>query len=382
MWSAGAGFSSDVDGERAARAAAAQARDAAGGADAALVFAGPGHRDAARALVAAACAELGTRRVVGGLAHGVIGAGQEQEGGAAVAVLAIRGLSAEALWVPDLAGREEGVAHELAAILCGEARAEDLVVLIPDPRALQAERLLQCVRDAVGPAGVVGAGAGDPVSEAPVVWSGSEVDGGALAGLVLRGARARRIGITQACRPATGLLTVTRCQGPWIVELDGRPALDVYREAARRPLADDLRRAAAFVLAALPRDPGAPLAPGGYLVRNIAGFAPDANAFAIPESVEKGDRIALVHREPETAREDLKAMLAGLGPDAPGLALYFDCCARGAGFFGVPGLESAYLEQALGVAPLAGMFGSCEIGPIAGRAELLTYTGVLALLDR
>ena len=66
----------------------------------------------------------------------------------------------------------------------------------------------------------------------------------------------------------------------------------------------------------------------------------------------------------------------------PASRCYFDCCARGAGFFGVPGLESAYLEQALGGVPLAGMFGSCELGPIAGRAELLTYTGVLALLDR
>ena len=100
---------------------------------------------------------------------------------------------------------------------------------------------------------------------------------------MLRGARARRGSASpRRAGPATELLTVTRAQGPWILELDGRPALDVYREAAREPLADDLRRAAAFVLAALPRDAAAPLEPGGYLVRNIAGFAPDANAFAIP----------------------------------------------------------------------------------------------------
>jgi small ligand-binding sensory domain FIST len=382
MWAAGAGFSTDRDAATAAREAAAQARAAAGGADAALLFAAPAHRAAARALVGSACAELGTARVAGGLAHGVIGSGCEQEGGAGVSVLAVRGLDAEPLWVPDLAGNEELAAEEIAVRLAGGAREEDLVVLIPDPHALQPDPLLARVREAVGAAGVVGAGAGDPVSDAPLVWCGGEIGGGALAGMVLRGARARRIGVTQACRPATGLLTVTRSQGPWILELDGRPALDVYREAAREPLADDLRRAAAFVLAALPRDPAAPLDPGGYLVRNIAGFAPDANAFAIPAAIEKGDRIALVHREPETAREDLKVMLAGLGSESPGLALFFDCCARGAGFFGVPGLESAYLQQALGQIPIAGMFGSCEIGPIAGRAELLTYTGVLALLDQ
>ena len=44
--------------------------------------------------------------------------------------------------------------------------------------------------------------------------------------------------------------------------------------------------------------------------------------------------------------------------------------------------EAAYLESAFGKAPIAGMFGSCEIGPIGTRSELLTHTGVLALLDR
>jgi small ligand-binding sensory domain FIST len=61
--------------------------------------------------------------------------------------------------------------------------------------------------------------------------------------------------------------------------------------------------------------------------------------------------------------------------------LYFKCCARGAEFFGFPGLEAAYLERAFRDAPIAGLFGSCEIGPIAGTPELLTHTGVLALID-
>jgi small ligand-binding sensory domain FIST len=47
----------------------------------------------------------------------------------------------------------------------------------------------------------------------------------------------------------------------------------------------------------------------------------------------------------------------------------------------VPGLEAAYLENSFRKTPIAGMFGSCEIGPIAGRPELLTYTGVLALVE-
>jgi len=391
MWTAGAGTSSSFDALRAGAEAARAAGEAAGGADAALLFAGPAHRNELRALLDAARGELGTRRVVGALAHGVLGPGFEEEDGAGVSVLALRGLEALPLWLPDLAGREAQLADELRARLGGEARPGDLVVLIPDPRALRPEPLLEAIDAVAGDAAVVGAGAGDPISEAPVVWSEAGIGSGALAGLVLRGARAARVGVTQACRPVTEALRVTAAQGPWVLELDGRPALDVYRQAAGGALADDLPRAAASVLAALPAEPEAPLAPGSYRVRNVAGFAEERGAFAVAEPVARGARLALVQREPETARADLLAMLEGLGAgtsggmgsgSAPGLALYFDCCARGAGFFGVPGLESAYLTRALGPTPLAGMFGSCELGPIAGRTELLTYTGVLALLDR
>ena len=79
--------------------------------------------------------------------------------------------------------------------------------------------------------------------------------------MVLRASRPPRIGVTQACRPITELLRVTRTQGHWILGLDGRPALDVYREVAREPLPTDLRRAAAFLLVAIPRDAAIPCVP-------------------------------------------------------------------------------------------------------------------------
>jgi small ligand-binding sensory domain FIST len=241
--------------------------------------------------------------------------------------------------------------------------------------------VLEDVRERLAPALVVGAGAADPLLDHPLQWHGGEIASGALAGMVLRNAKPPRIGVTQACRPVTELLTVTRSRGHWILELEGRPALEVYREVARGPLAEDLRRAAGFVLAALPVDEGAPLEPGSYLVRNVAGFATEQQALAIPEALAPGDRVAFVLREPASAREDLKAMLGRMSGGEPAAGLYFDCCARGESFFGVSGLEAGYLSGALGSTPVAGLFGSCEIGPVGGRTELLTYTGVLALLD-
>jgi small ligand-binding sensory domain FIST len=381
MLRAGIGLSTRADARAAAVEAAERAIAASGRPDAALLFATPGYAAQLPVLLAASAEVMGTRAIVGASIHGVIHAGREYEGGPVVAVMAFADVVAVPFLLRDLQGEEVGAGEQIAALLDGAPRPEDLVIVLPDPRALRPEPLLEGLRGALAGAVVAGAGAMDALSDSPLQWCGLEIESGALAGLVLRGSRPPRIGVTQACRPATQLFSVTRVRGNWILELDGRPALDVYREAAREPLAADLRRAAAHLLLALPNDARESLAPGTYLVRNLAGFAPSENAFAIPERLAPGRRIAFAQRDPEAARDDLKAMLAELAGGSPACGLYFDCCARGAGFLGAQDLEAAYLEQALAPAPVLGVYGSCEIGPIAARSELLTYTGVLALLD-
>jgi small ligand-binding sensory domain FIST len=379
MIRAGAGLSTARDPRAAAEEAAGAALAGAERADAALLFATPGF-GGMRELLEAAVACLGTPDVVGASAQGVMAGGVDCEDRPAVAVLALSGLDAVSFLLSDVSGDELSAGEEIASRL-GGSRPEDLVVLLPDPGSIRPEPLIQGAARWLGPASIVGAGAVDPLSATPLQWCGGRIETGALAGLVLRAPRRARIGVTQACRPVTELLTVTRTQGNWVLELDGRPALDVYREVARAPLAADLRRAAAFLLVALPRVADEPLRPGGYLVRHVIGFAPEQGALALPELPKPGQRLALALRDAESARLDMKAMLEGLAGEPPACGLYFDCCARGAAFFGVPGLEAAYLDQTFGPRPVAGMFGSCEIGPIGGSTELLTYTGVLALLD-
>jgi len=61
-------------------------------------------------------------------------------------------------------------------------------------------------------------------------------------------------------------------------------------------------------------------------------------------------------------------------------ALYVTCVGRGRGFYGVSGLESAYLRQHLGALPVAGFFSSAEYAPGAVGTRLHQYTGVLTML--
>jgi small ligand-binding sensory domain FIST len=375
---AGSGLSDAPDAAEAGRAAARAALADAGceHADAALLFAGAEHGPAAADLLDAVADVLGCDPV-GATAQGVMAGGQALESGPSVAVLALAGIGAEPFLLDRVAGAEGDAGAALAHALAAPVADDDLVVLFPDPYAVAAGPLLESVRGVAGDR-VVGAGAVEGVGAPPTQWAEGTIATGAVAGLVLRGARPR-VGVTQACRPVTPPLQVTRSDGHWILEIEGRPALDVFRETAREPLASDLRRAAAFVLLALPEpgDPEASLAAGDYRVRNVAGFA--EGAFAVPEPVPTGTRIGLVLREPHGARDDLKRMLQGLAGVPAAFGLYLDCCARGAALFEVPGLEAAYLAEALGPLPTVGMMGAYEIGPVRGRSELLTYTGVLVL---
>jgi len=382
MISAGSGISSEARGDSAVRAAAEQALAAAGlaRAEAALLFATASYGNELPTMVEAAVDALGTEAVVGATAHGVMCGGREEEEHG-IALLVLAGIEAHPFLVSDLRRQGAAVGAEITHAVGRSPDERDLILLLPDAAGGDLGGLVAAVRAAVTPAALIGAGAAQPLAAPSLQWCGRELATGALAGLVLHGETPPRIGVTQSCQPVSDLMTVTRAEGNWILELDGRPALEVFREVARGPLAADLRRAAAFVLMALPKDAQDPLRPGGYLVRHAVGFAEARRALALPEAVGRGARVAFVLRDASAAREDMKSMLAALGNHPPAFGLYLDCCARGVSLFGVPGLEAAYLEGAFAGRPILGMLGSCEIGPIGGSAELLTYTGVLALVD-
>jgi small ligand-binding sensory domain FIST len=383
MVRAGAGFSALLAGGAAGEEAARRSLASAGlpRAEAALLFATPRPAAELERLLDAASAVLGTTSLVGATAKGVFAGATDAEEGPASAVLALAGLEAQPFLLPSLRGSEPGAGAEIRARIGAPLGRRDLVVLLPDPTALALRPLLAGLPEALGPALLVGAGAATGAGGAALQWCGAEVASGGLAGVVLRGAGEPSVRISQACRPVTPVLGVTRSSGHWIESIDGRPALDVYRDAARGPLAADLRRAASFLMVALPAPGEASLARGRYRVRNVVGFAEERGAFAVSEPLGRGQEIAFALRDPEEARDDLRAMAEEVRGATPGAALYLSCCGRGRSLFGVPGLEAGYLAGPLGEAPLVGMQGPCQIAPLGGRPELLTYAGILALVS-
>ena len=208
-----------------------------------------------------------------------------------------------------------------------------------------------------------------------------DVLSGGLSGVVLSRAIGVTTRLTQGCTPLAARHRVTESVSNVLVTLDGRPALDVFREDIGELLARDLERAAQFVHVGL-SVPGSGQSDrrsgGDYLVRNLVAIDPRRKLIAIGDEVERNAEILFCKRDAASAREDLARILGEVKASMPAPArggLYFSCLGRGEHMFGRRGAELEQVREALGEVPLAGFFCNGEIS----HDRLYGYTGVLTV---
>ncbi len=181
--------------------------------------------------------------------------------------------------------------------------------------------------------------------------------------------------LTQGCAPIGTTHEITGAQHNIVVELDGRPALEVLRADAGLTSNEDLADLSGQVFVGL-SVPGSDT--GDYMVRNLIGIDPGNKLIAIGELVRKGQRLQFCRRDHDTARSDMTRMLDSIREGlytTPRGALYYSCLGRGGALLGGESEELRMIQSALGDVPLAGFFGNGEIS----HDRLYGYTGVLML---
>lgn len=390
MIHAGVGLSTDKDTDRAAREAAtiALARAGTDTADFAIVFATIEHGPLYSRLLRTVQQTAHATHVVGCSAGGVLTTDGEIERAPGVAVLAVRAdtFSASRFFVPQLRGRGQEIGREVATLAQAHPEENNLLVVFPDTYNFNSTAFFSGLAETAPHLPVVGGGASeDGTLGETFQLCGDTVSNDALCGLLLHGRFQHTIGIAQACQPLGPVHTVTRAQQNLILELDGRPAFEVFAEVVRQPLIEDLRRAAAFVFVGLPVDlERQRIQRGEYVVRNIVGFDPRQGVVAVADEIRQGQKMVFTLRDGSVSREDLKITLESQAKQWEaqplGFALYFNCLGRGRGLYGLPDLDTAYIRQYLGDIPLIGFFTGCEIAPIHSQHSLHQYSGVLVLV--
>jgi small ligand-binding sensory domain FIST len=395
MIRAGVGYSAARNPRNAAAEATAAALAQAGisRATGALCFATAAYGAAYPMILRTIASEAGTREVAGCSSMGVIAGETEIESGPALAVLVFGGdeteneINATRFFVPTLRGRASGVAADIASTVRSKLGKSNLLILFADTYNFEAEATLEALGKELPGVTIAGGGASEDGSVGETfVFCGDTISSNAVSGMLLSGDFELTLASTIACGLIGTAHRVTAARDNIVIELDGRPAYEVFAEAAG-PLADDLRRALGYVFVAIPvYENATTIERGQFVVRNIVGASEEHGVIAVAFQPQVGDTIGFVLRDAERSRQDLKATLDDLNDrvkldSPPAFGLYFNCVSRGAGLYNIPGHDSAYIRRALGPVPIAGFFTGFEIGSFAEQTALLQYSGVLALIS-
>lgn len=252
-----------------------------------------------------------------------------------------------------------------------ESHGAQLGLVHGDPRSQRLPGILESLADTSGLYLVGGLAS----SRGPYALAADHVAEGGVSGVIFAGGIEVATGLSQGCSPIGPVHTVTECDNNIVMMIDGRPALDVFKEEIGEVLARDLNRAAGYIFAALPVKASDT---GDYLVRNLAGIDPNRGWIAIGDLVSKGDPIMFTRRDKPSAVTDLDRMLSRLKQriDKPIRGgIYVSCLSRGANLFGPDAAETRRITAQLGDFPLVGFFANGEIN----HNRLYAHTGVLTL---
>ena len=373
MIRAGVGQSQAQATAEAVQEAAGQALASAGvaRADLAMMFFTSDHAAHSRELASSLITSVRTDCVVGCSGAGVLTGASEIEGsgGVAVLVVAAEEIVGRPFIFEPLRGNEENLGNSFGDFLAKTDDENSLMILLPDTYNGNPQPLLTAMASKAGFYPVVGAGSTENgAAGATFQLCADKVASNAIAGAYLSGDFDLHIDITQGCQPISAPMTITKAEGNLIYEINDRPAIEVFAKLLKGPLAEDLRRALMVLFVGLPanREDNS-VAAGNYLVRNIVGLDAEKGILGVADCVSEGESMIFAMRDGQRAREDLDQMLwrqfEKLNGRKPGFGLYFNCCARGNSLYGIPGIDSAYIRQALGDFPLIGMFGGYELAP-------------------
>ncbi len=266
--------------------------------------------------------------------------------------------------------------------------APKVVVLLYDPLCgADVEAILEGLQHEVE-CPLVGGAAGQPWGpprETFQYWD-REVLSHGVVGMALSGPFALEMDLCHGTAPSGIVSVVTKAAGNQVLEMDGRPAGDVWRETTGCR-GEDLVHQSHFATWALGVERKGPGGQVERLIRGAFGFDPQTGAIILQAAVPEGTRVMLHHRTIEKVLGGTEIMASDLAARLerrrPWAVLGFECAARTFPFLGEANTCKEHKGLRAAVAPEAawlGMMAWGEIGPCAGRPAFHNYSYPLLVL--
>lgn len=361
--------------------AAAEAADAVGqrlpvGCDLVVVFVSPDHLDEVPSVVAAVETRLEPEVLLGAVAQGVIGPGEEVESGPAVS-----------LWAADLDGQrpEPFRAWSMPTPEGGIAVAgwpdpdpDHVTLVLADPFTFPASEVVARIGQQRPGHAIIGGLVTGGQERSRLLLDDRVHEDGAV-GVVLP-ADALSTVVSHGCRPVGHPFTVTAAERNRILELGGEPATERLQQLIDEVEETDraLLRSGGLHIGLVMDHQQDHYDTGDFRIRGVIGVDPDSGVITVGDLIDVGQVVQFQVRDGSSATEDLQRRIAGVGPAAGGLL--FTCNGRGQRLFGVPDHDVKLIQEELGIG-VAGAFCAGEIGPVGDHSELHGFTASLLVFE-
>jgi len=217
-------------------------------------------------------------------------------------------------------------------------------------------------------------------------WFDNRVEQQTAMALVLSGAVRMDTIILHGCKPASAYHRITKAEGQAVVEIDGRPALEVIARLLGTECGRDWEDYPIFVTLGVNKgDKFGDFREEEYANRLCLAVDKDRGALIMFENdLKTGDEIQLMRRsiDFDYVGERVEQLLNRIGPRAPLFAFYIDCAGRASTYCGTDREEAEEVQKAIGSRmPLLGVYSGVEIAKVGASMQALDWTGVLCVFS-
>ena len=191
--------------------------------------------------------------------------------------------------------------------------------------------------------------------------------------------------ILHGCKPGSSYHTITKVNGPVVLEIDNKPALEVIDEL----LGSDLKRSwhdfALYVTLGINKgEKFAPYNEVNYANRLCLAVDEENKALVMFEpDLKSGDEFQLMHRSIKLSyvQKGVEQILSQAAGKKPLYWFYINCAGRAKPYAGGEVEDVEELQKVIGTeTPLMGFYSGVEVAKLGDHLQALDWTGVLCLI--
>ena len=217
-------------------------------------------------------------------------------------------------------------------------------------------------------------------------WFDDRIEQHSAMALVLSGGVRMDTVIMHGCRPASGYHTITKAEGPLVLEIDGKPALDAIADLLGPDSDKSWEDYPLFVTLGVNKgDKFGPFREEDYANRLVMAVHQERRALVMFENdLKPGFEVQLMRRSIDFDYIGRRAdeLLGRLGGRSPIFAFYIDCAGRAGAYCGTEREEAEEVQRVIGSRmPLLGMYSGVEIAKVGQDMQALDWTGVLCVFS-